>query len=100
MSLAKQWRDHMNDGAIVQWLRRLWWRIQQRVFIRSYYVVSIGTRIHGLPGGPVRLYLSRGVAPEIETAFDVPLLVPIALKNTHDVVVVLEDVHFRRYPKP
>lgn len=94
-SLDRQWRDHVNEGAVVRWLRRAWKRWQQRVVLRSRYILAVGVRVHGLPGGPMRMLLSREIAPEIDTVFDQAMFLPVALRGDEEIVVVLEDVHLR-----
>lgn len=89
-NLERQWRDHVNDGAVVQWIKRTlrrWLNPRPPVF-----VLSMGVRSYGTDGTTTKMYMQRQVHPDTQPV-KMPLIMPIAVRDGQEVYVVIEDFH-------
>lgn len=91
-NLERQWRDHVNDGAVVQWIKRTlrrWLNPRPPVF-----VLSMGVRSYDADMTTTKMYLQAEVYPDTQPV-KMPLIMPIAVRTGQDVMVAIEDFYIR-----
>jgi len=97
-TLEQQFRDHVNEGAVVRWIRRTLRRWLHSPPPRFHLAVGVLTPSENLIS--TRIFVTHEVRGSFDEGYGhmthIELPYPVVVRDGEQLVVAIEDIHLRR----